>query len=84
MTALCRRRLRRFDEYGPARPQICFYDVTEDESFHVESLGPACLAVTGFSGHGFKFGAVLGERFADGLTGGIAHPALTAWAAGRI
>jgi glycine/D-amino acid oxidase-like deaminating enzyme len=84
LTAMCRRRLARFDEYGPARPRICFYDVTEDEAFRVEALGPACLAVAGFSGHGFKFGALLGTRFAQGLTGEIAPAALAAWAAGRI
>jgi glycine/D-amino acid oxidase-like deaminating enzyme len=83
LVALCRRRLRRFEEYGPARPKICFYDVTEDEGFRVASLGPACLAVTGFSGHGFKFGAILGERFADGLTGALAPARLAAWAAGQ-
>jgi glycine/D-amino acid oxidase-like deaminating enzyme len=84
LAALCRGRLVRFDEYGPARPKICFYDVTEDEAFRVEALGPACMAVTGFSGHGFKFGAILGERFAQGLTGGIAPAALARWAAGQI
>lgn len=84
LVALCRRRLRRFEEYGPARPKICFYDVTDDEGFRVASLGPACLAVTGFSGHGFKFGAILGERFAEGLTGGLAPSDLASWAAGRI
>jgi glycine/D-amino acid oxidase-like deaminating enzyme len=82
LLALCRRRLRRFDEYGPARPKICFYDVTEDENFLAEALGPACVAVTGFSGHGFKFGAVLGEHFAGGLTGAMAPAALAEWTAG--
>jgi glycine/D-amino acid oxidase-like deaminating enzyme len=84
LLALCGRRVRRLDEYGPARPKICFYDVTEDESFAVAALGSACLAVTGFSGHGFKFGAVLGERFAAGLSGAEPPDALAAWAAGRI
>ncbi len=83
LTALCRRRLRRFDEYGPARPKICFYDVTEDEAFRVEPLSPVCVAVTGFSGHGFKFGALLGERLAGGLTGEIAPAGLAAWASGK-
>lgn len=84
LVALCRRRLRRFEEYGPARPKICFYDVTEDEGVRVASLGPACLAVAGFSGHGLKFGAILGERFADGLSGALAHAKLAAWAGGEI
>ncbi|MCA3264483.1 MAG: FAD-dependent oxidoreductase [Azospirillum sp.] len=83
LTALCHRRLRRFAEYTNVRPVVCFYDVTEDENFLVVPVGPACLAVTGFSGHGFKFGAVLGERFAQGLTGEAAPDALAAWAAGR-
>lgn len=82
LSAFCRRRLRRFDEYGRALPKICFYDVTDDENFLAEALAPACWAVTGFSGHGFKFGAVLGERFADGLTGAMAPAALADWTAG--
>jgi len=38
--------------------------------------------LSGFSGHGFKFGALIGERVADALAGRIDPQALTRWAAG--
>ena len=39
--------------------------------------------LAGFSGHGFKFGAVIGEAIAEALAGARPAAAVTAWAAGR-
>ena len=48
--------------------RTCFYSVAEDERFIVEPVGRA-LVLAGFSGHGFKFGAVMGEAAAAALIG---------------
>jgi len=39
--------------------------------------------VSACSGHGFKFGALLGERTAAALTGGLAFEAYRRWLEGR-
>jgi glycine/D-amino acid oxidase-like deaminating enzyme len=39
--------------------------------------------MTGFSGHGFKFGPVLGEALASALENPSEAPTLTSWAAGQ-
>ncbi len=41
----------------------CMYDVTPDEDFILDTLpcDPRVVVATGLSGHGFKFGLVLGE-----------------------
>ena len=61
----------------------CFYDTVADERFLVEALGPAAYVATGFSGHGFKFGAVVGEKIAAAALGNLAPGALARWAAGH-
>jgi sarcosine oxidase len=44
-------------------PISCLYDNTDTEDFVLDRVGPITVA-TGFSGHGFKFGPVLGELLA--------------------
>lgn len=44
-------------------PLSCIYDTTATEDFVLDRVGPITVA-TGFSGHGFKFGPVLGELLA--------------------
>jgi hypothetical protein len=39
--------------------------------------------LAGLSGHGFKFGALIGEATVETLTGQRSPDAMTAWAAGR-
>lgn len=48
-----------------ARPAVisCLYDTTPTEDFVLDRVGPVTFA-TGFSGHGFKFGPVLGRMLA--------------------
>ncbi|MFZ4893654.1 FAD-dependent oxidoreductase [Plantibacter sp. Mn2098] len=45
-------------------PISCVYDTSPDEEFVIAHHGPIVYA-TGFSGHGFKFGPVLGELLAE-------------------
>jgi monomeric sarcosine oxidase len=44
----------------------CMYDVTADEDFILDAHpnGPGVLIGSGFSGHGFKFGVLVGELLA--------------------
>lgn len=46
-----------------AHVDSCMYDVTPDEDFILDSLpdDPRIVFATGLSGHGFKFGILLGE-----------------------
>jgi monomeric sarcosine oxidase len=46
-----------------ARIDSCMYDVTPDENFILERLAydPRVIFASGLSGHGFKFGLLLGE-----------------------
>jgi glycine/D-amino acid oxidase-like deaminating enzyme len=75
-------RLVGFERYRVLEAKTCFYSVAEGERFVVEPRGRAWL-LAGFTGHGFKFGAVIGEAVAEALAGRRAAAAVTAWAAGR-
>jgi glycine/D-amino acid oxidase-like deaminating enzyme len=80
--ALARTRLVDFDRYEACDARTCFYSVAEGERFIGEPVGSAWV-LAGFSGHGFKFGAVIGEAVAAALSGERPAAALTAWAAGH-
>ncbi len=84
LLAVCARRLARLDEYRISAAKSCFYDTVADERFIVEKLGSAAYVATGFSGHGFKFGALVGERIAGAAVGGADPAALAHWAAGHL
>ena len=75
-------RLVGFERYRVLEAKTCFYSVAEEERFIVEPVGRA-LVLAGFSGHGFKFGAVMGEAAAAALCGERPLRAIRAWAAGR-
>jgi sarcosine oxidase subunit beta len=83
MLARCARRLRGLDRYRVTDAKVCFYDVEAAEEFIVEPLGPACWVLSGFSGHGFKFGAVLGEAVARAAGDAGWAARVADWAAGR-
>jgi sarcosine oxidase len=53
-------------EYEPHATLVetCFYDNTPDEDFIVDRVGRVVIGA-GTSGHGFKFGPILGELLAD-------------------
>jgi glycine/D-amino acid oxidase-like deaminating enzyme len=80
--AMARVRLAGFERYRVLNARTCFYSVAEGERFVVEPIERAWV-LAGFSGHGFKFGAVVGEMLAQTVDGTRAPAALTAWAAGR-
>ena len=80
--ALAGGRLKTFADYRVLEAKTCFYSITEDERFIAERVEQAWI-LAGFSGHGFKFGAVLGERLAAALAGEQSAAELAAWAAGR-
>jgi glycine/D-amino acid oxidase-like deaminating enzyme len=74
-----RERLRGFDGYRLLDGRTCFYTVAAEERFVVEQRGRA-VALAGFSGHGFKFGPLIGERFAEVAAGGLPFDAFARWA----
>ena len=76
--ALARPRLRDAGAYRVLGARACYYDVEPEERFIVEPLGERCIVMSGFSGHGFKFGALLGLAVAAGDVS-----ALASWAAGQ-
>lgn len=56
-----------------ADPISCTYATTDDEHFVLDRRGPLTVAA-GFSGHGFKFGPVLGRVLADLVDGRPSEP----------
>jgi glycine/D-amino acid oxidase-like deaminating enzyme len=80
--ALAATRLRDFERYRVSAARTCFYAVTAQERFIVERYEHAWI-LAGFSGHGFKFGALIGERIASAVGGELSADALTVWAAGQ-
>ena len=80
--ASARTRIANFERYRLQGARTCFYSVTEAERFIAEPIGRAWV-LAGFSGHGFKFGAIIGEMLARTVDGGRTPAELTAWAAGR-
>lgn len=75
-------RLPDFERYRVVDARTCFYSVTAGGRFIVEPVGRA-LVLAGFSGHGCKFGAVMGEAAAAALCGERPLAAVRAWAAGE-
>lgn len=82
LLAPARRRLAGIDRYRVDGAKSCFYTVEPEERFLVEPVGAAGLVLAGFSGHGFKFGPLIGEAAADLLDGRRAPADVTRWAAG--
>lgn len=81
---LCRQRLSRFDEYRVGTAKTCFYDVEPREQFIIEKIGDKGWVMSGFSGHGFKFAAVLALQLEKTIAGRRTADSLTRWAAGKI
>ncbi len=70
----------------PNATERCLYDNAPDEDFIVDRIGNVVIGC-GTSGHGFKFGPLLGEWLADLATGAtdVPDPVLRArFAAGRF
>ncbi len=84
LMALAPRRLKEFARYRLIAAKTCFYDVEPSEHFIVEKIGAASWAMSGFSGHGFKFGPLIGLELTRAIAGERAPEALAAWAAGAL
>jgi len=65
------------------RTERCVYDNTPDEDFIVHRAGRIVIG-SGTSGHGFKFGPLLGEWLADLATGHGAGPPTRRFSLGRF
>jgi glycine/D-amino acid oxidase-like deaminating enzyme len=81
--AACARRLARFDAFRRGTARICFCACTPDEGFVLRPLSEPAILLSACSGHGFKFGALMGEAAAlalDDPDWGWDHA--PAWAAG--
>lgn len=80
--ALARRRIPALDRFAPLGAAVCFYDVEPEERFVVEKISRRAWVMSGFSGHGFKFGPVLGRRLAEAIAKPELEAFIPAWAAG--
>jgi glycine/D-amino acid oxidase-like deaminating enzyme len=60
---------RDFDSYAVLERKACYYTVTEDERFIVRPVGTAAWVLSACSGHGFKFGPLMGEIVASAVIG---------------
>ena len=81
--AACSRTLTRFDEYRVDYLKACFYTVEPDEKFIIEPAGLSTYVMSPCSGHGFKFGPLLGSAVAGAIDAGEPGD-IAAWAAGAI
>jgi glycine/D-amino acid oxidase-like deaminating enzyme len=69
--------------YRIVEAKTCFYDVEPKERFILEPLGAAGFVMSGFTGHGFKFGALMGELAAAAVLGDKPADAIRRYAAGE-
>ncbi|HEY7607849.1 MAG TPA: FAD-dependent oxidoreductase [Alphaproteobacteria bacterium] len=83
LLAKCRPRFRDGGQYRIVEAKTCFYDVEPQERFILEPLGAAGLVMSGFSGHGFKFGALMGELAAAAVIGEKKPDSIRRYAAGE-
>jgi glycine/D-amino acid oxidase-like deaminating enzyme len=77
------RQLAEPSRYRLLSGRTCFYTVTPDSRFRYEREERA-HALAGFSGHGFKFGPLIGERFAELVGGRLPETDFEAWLAGAV
>ncbi|MGE5767596.1 MAG: NAD(P)/FAD-dependent oxidoreductase [Bacteroidota bacterium] len=80
--AVAARHLAGFDRYRVTAIGTCFYTVAAQERFIAEQRGAAWI-LTGFSGHGFKFGPLIAETLAEVLAGRRAAGDFRDWLAGH-
>jgi glycine/D-amino acid oxidase-like deaminating enzyme len=78
-----RGRLLDLDAYRVIGARTCCYTMTEDHRFIAECIGENAVAISPCSGHGFKFGAILGLKLADAVTGALDYETLARWVGGR-
>jgi sarcosine oxidase len=67
----------------PVQTERCVYDNTPDEDFVMDRVGRIVIG-SGTSGHGFKFGPLIGRWLADLATGHGGDPAARRFSLGRF
>jgi sarcosine oxidase len=67
----------------PVRSERCFYDNSPDHDFVVDRVGRIVMGA-GTSGHGFKFGPLLGQVLADLASGAPAGVPIGWWRGARF
>lgn len=77
----CRGQIRNLDAYRILEPKACFYTVEPHESF-VFHQHDKLLAVSACSGHGFKFGSIIGKTAASLVQGQRDLAEVKQWATG--
>jgi len=82
LLARCRSLLVGFDQWRIDRMKACFYTVTDDERFAVEKHGAKGWVMSPCSGHGFKFGALMGLELARTIASERDPLQHARWAAG--
>lgn len=80
----CRDLIRGFDRWRIEQLKVCFYSVTDDERFVVQRHGACGWVMSPCSGHGFKFGAVMGLELARTIGDDGDAAAHARWAAGLV
>ncbi|MEO1249256.1 MAG: FAD-dependent oxidoreductase [Pseudomonadota bacterium] len=75
--------LRAPELYDVKSGRACYYTMTMDERFVVRPLADRVWAMAGFSGHGFKFGPLLGEQVVAAIDGKISTESVSEIAAGH-
>jgi glycine/D-amino acid oxidase-like deaminating enzyme len=76
-------RIRDYGDYTMKGGRTCFYTVAPEERFRIAPAGAKAWVMTGFSGHGFKFGPLMGETIAEAILGRRTVDDVAAYAAGR-
>lgn len=79
-----RHRIANLDDYKVAQAKTCFYDVEAEERFQFRQLGPRAFAFCGTSGHGFKFGPLVGELIGDVLMDKADAATTAQWLGGNV
>jgi len=71
-----------FEDYELLSEKVCFYTVEPSERFILDRR-ERMWGISGLSGHGFKFGPLLGEGVAAGVLGEHSIDELASWARGQ-
>ncbi|GGJ17083.1 NAD(P)/FAD-dependent oxidoreductase [Neoroseomonas lacus] len=74
--------LRDAESYRITDCRACYYTVTADERFIVEPLAECGWIISACSGHGFKFGALMGRAVAQAIAGERSAESVPSWAGG--
>jgi len=77
-------RLAGAHRYSLERAKVCYYTVEREERFQTMPIGRAAWMMSNCSGHGFKFGACIGEAMADMVAGRRSPAALQSWVSGEL